>query len=92
MESGGIGGAGAAERVRVSTRVGFARMLLDESWEGVRLIFAITGGCWARLAVDVIFGPMVFAAMARSIRFCASLTPVSCVKTVINVGDVNTID
>ena len=60
MESGGIRGAGAAGRVRVSTRVGFARMLLDESWEGVRLIFAITGGCWARLAVDVIFGPMAF--------------------------------
>ena len=60
MESGGIGGVGVAGRVRVSTRVGFAWMLLDESWEGVRLIFAITGGCWARLTVDVIFGPMVF--------------------------------
>ena len=58
----------------VSTRVGFALLVLDGSWEGVGLIFAIAGGCWARLAVDVIFGPMAWAAMATSSHVYASLS------------------
>ena len=53
MESGGIRGAGAAGRVRVSARVEFARMLLDESEEGGGLIFAIVDEFWARLSIGV---------------------------------------
>ena len=53
VESGGIGGDGAAGRLGVSARVRFARMLLGALWVGVGLRFAIAGGCRARLAVDV---------------------------------------
>ena len=53
MESGKIGGDGAAGRVEISTRVEFMRMLLGGAWEEVWLRFAIASGCQARLAVDV---------------------------------------
>ena len=57
----------------VSARVGFALLVLDGSWEGVGLIFAIAGGCRARLAVDVIFGPMAQATCG----FCRFSTAVA---------------
>ena len=53
IESGGIRGDVPARRLGVSARVGFARMLLGASWEGVGLRFAIAGGCRSRFAVDV---------------------------------------
>ena len=71
IESGGIGGAGAVGSLGVSAHVRFARLVLDGLWEGVGLIFAIAGRCRARLAIDVIFGPMAQSAMAMSSLSCA---------------------
>ena len=48
-----IGGDVPTGKMEVSERVGFARMLLDESEEGVGLNFAIAGGFRDCLAVDV---------------------------------------
>ena len=54
VKSKGIGGDVMAGRMEVSLRVGFARLLLDGSGEGVELKFAIAGRFWARLIVNVI--------------------------------------
>ena len=52
-ESKKIGGDVPTGRMEVSARIRFARMLLDESEEGVGLNFAIAGGFWDCFAVDV---------------------------------------
>ena len=55
IESGRIGGDGAAKGVETSARVKFARILLGGAWEGVGLRFTIVSGFLARLVVDINF-------------------------------------
>ena len=83
MESGGIGGGGTAGSMEISARVGFTRVLLVRSGEGVGLGFAIAGGCRASFSVAF----FVFSSNAAFLRLSfllASSTAASWARVVIS--------